>query len=107
MKKIIVILVALGVAVGVSVSVWYFREAPKLNTEQVESVFLLSAEEAQINAIEKAIMAFQQRDPQTALAGFTTLLADKNLTDEQKAVVKDLMNQVNKYLGKPVDESKP
>lgn len=101
MKKVIIILAALAAVAGIAVGVWYFRVPPKLNTEQVETVFLLSADEAQITALETSIMAFQSRDPEAALAGFTKLLEDENLADEQKAIVKDLIDQVNKYLGKP------
>lgn len=106
MKKVIIILVALAVVVGIGMSVWYFRPTPKLNTEQVEAAFL-SAEESQSTALEKALLAFQQRNPDAALAGLTKLLEDKNLSDDQKGAVKDLINQVNKYLGKPVDATKP
>lgn len=101
MKKLVIALVSIGVAVGIGMSIWYFREAPKLNTEQVETVFLLSGDESKIKPLEEAILAFQRRDPQTALAGFNKLLADPNLTDEEKEVVQDLIKQVNKYLGKP------
>ena len=102
MKKIVLVaVVSVGVAVGVAMSIWYFRESPKLNTEQVETVFLLSGDESKIKPVEEAILAFQRRDPQAALAGFNKLLADPNLTDEEKEVVQDLIKQVNKYLGKP------
>ena len=103
MKKLIVVLVAFAV---VSLAVWGCRGKPQLNTDKVDFAFAAS-DAAERKPLDDAIKAFQDRKPQDALAGLQKIMDDKKVADEQKEAVKDLMDQINTYLGKPPTTAKP
>ena len=103
MKKLVVILLAFTV---LAVGIWGCRGKPQLNTDKVDFAFAAS-ETAERKPLDEAIKAFQERKPQDALVGLQKLMEDKVVSDEQKEAVKDLIDQINTYLGKPVTAAKP
>ena len=69
----------------------------KVDTAKLQSSFK-SAEPAQQNHVDKVVSAINAGDYKSAFASLQRLTGQANLTPEQKQVIRDVMEQVQKAM---------